>query len=70
MSKGGTDYVLVIVGEGNTKLNVSLAGTKKALSFNTGDVAHLRVVLDLGKHTFQGFLNDNAFTDVLQDDQK
>ena len=68
--KGGSDYIVFIVGEGDSLLNVGLAGTKKALSFKPGEVAHLKTILDLDKHTFQIFLNDAPVSDPVQDNQK
>ena len=68
--KGGSDYVLVVVSQGSTQLSISLAGTKKSGSFKSGEVAHVKTVLDLGQHTFQAFLNGAPLTDLLQDETK
>ena len=68
--KGGSDYVLVVVCQGNSQLSISVAGTKKSISFKPGEVVHVKTVLDLSQHTFQAFLNGAPLTDLLQDETK
>jgi hypothetical protein len=68
---GGSDYLLIIVANGN-KLILAAEGYAKGkkAEFTPGTVAHLKTVLDLDKHTFQAFLDDQSLGEVEHDDAK
>jgi len=71
--KGGSDYILVIACNGPGNLVLGGAGLKKGKTpaeFKTGELAHIKAVLDLNAHTFQAFLNGTAMADPEQDDAK
>ena len=71
--EGGTNYYLVIVGEGASTLIASgsniLKGAERT-TFRVGDTAHFKAVLDLNKRTFQAFLNGKELAPEEQDDSK
>jgi hypothetical protein len=70
---GGSTFILVIACSGPDSLVLGGIGLKKGATpanFKTGDVAHLKAVLDLNQHTFQAFLNDVPMADAEHDDKK
>jgi hypothetical protein len=72
-AQGGTDFSLLIVAQNANTLVLAGTGLAKApapFTFKLGDVAHIKVVLDLDKHTCQAFLNDTAIAEPEHDDQK
>jgi hypothetical protein len=70
--EGGSTYIPIIACSGPADLFLGGAGFAKAkqINFKVGDVAHLKAVLDLTKHTFQMFLNDAALSEPEHDDGK
>lgn len=72
-ANGGSDYILVIACNGPGNLVLGGAGLKKGKTpaeFKTGEVAHIKAVLNLNAHTFQAFLNGTPMADPEQDDTK
>ena len=70
---GGSTYILVIACSGPDTLVLGGAGLKKGTppaTFKTGEVAHVKAVLDLNQHTFQAFLNDVPMAPAEKDDAK
>jgi hypothetical protein len=71
--KNGSDFILVIVCNGPGNLVLAGSNLKKGTTpaaFKTGEVAHIKAVLDLNAHTFQAFVNDTPMADAEKDDVK
>jgi hypothetical protein len=69
---GGTDFILIVAGTGDTKLTLAGEGVAKGekAEFTAGKVTHLQAVLDLDKHTFQAFLDNMPLGPAEHDDAK
>jgi len=69
---GGTPFLLIVAASGSDNLVFAGEGVAKGgkQDFTRGAVAHIKVVLDLDKHTFQAFLNDAPLATADHDDAK
>lgn len=72
-AQGTAGYALVFVGEGSTSVLVSGSGVLeggKRTTLKIGEVAHIKVVLNLDKHSFQAFVNDSPLGEEEPGEEK